>query len=177
MGAVREYLLTITVASLIVSLAEAVTPQGSVKRVIKFLGGLIVLLSALSPLGELISNWRLPEADWELSLADEVMVFQEQSNNMTGMLIIEKCEEYILDKARQLGAEIIPEISLAYPDGTPVPWRVTVSGTYTHSQKIRLSEFLARELAIPEERQVWRSCEDLAESSYSEANVKEIGTF
>ena len=50
MGAVRSWLLGVAATALVVALAEAIAPEGSVKKVCKLAGGLALMLAALSPL-------------------------------------------------------------------------------------------------------------------------------
>ena len=58
-------------------------------------------------------------------------------------------EAYIEDKAGSLGAEVRAEVEPGAGDG--VPERVTLHGTYS----AELSRFLASELGIAKERQIW----------------------
>jgi len=160
MGGIREYLLSIAAAGVLATLAEAVMPAGAVKRVVRFLGGLIVLLSAISPLTKLASG-RNPEiANWEMPHSDLVVYAEQQTKELTEMLIIERTAEYILDKAEQIGMKVTAEVILENKDLNPVPRSITITGIYTQLQKKIMSDYLEQTFGIPEERQVWRSCEN-----------------
>ena len=50
MELIRTWILTVTVSALVIAGAEALMPQGSVKRVGKLTGGLILVLGILQPL-------------------------------------------------------------------------------------------------------------------------------
>ena len=48
-GALREWLTSIVVVTLLLSVAQALVPEGNICRVASFLGGLILLLTMLRP--------------------------------------------------------------------------------------------------------------------------------
>ena len=49
MGFVRAWLLGVTAAALVLALAEALAPEGSVKKVCRMAGGMALLLAAAGP--------------------------------------------------------------------------------------------------------------------------------
>ena len=53
MGAVRGWLLAVIAASLLCALADALMPQGAVKRVGKLVCGLVIMAAIVSPLVDL----------------------------------------------------------------------------------------------------------------------------
>ena len=50
MELIRTWILTVTVSALIIAAAEALMPEGAVKKVGKLTGGLILVLGILQPL-------------------------------------------------------------------------------------------------------------------------------
>ena len=50
MTGIKNWLLGITAAALAVSLAQALTPEGTVKKIGRLVGALVLLLAALRPL-------------------------------------------------------------------------------------------------------------------------------
>ena len=50
MGLVRQWLLGVTCTAMVLALAQALAPEGSVKKVCRLAGGLALLLAAVSPL-------------------------------------------------------------------------------------------------------------------------------
>ena len=53
MTLIRTWLLSVTVSAMVIAVAEALMPEGSVKRVGKLTGGLILILGLLQPLTHL----------------------------------------------------------------------------------------------------------------------------
>ena len=49
MGAARSWLLGVTAAALAVALAQALTPEGTVKKVGRLVGGMVLLLAVAKP--------------------------------------------------------------------------------------------------------------------------------
>ena len=49
MGFVRAWLLGVTAAALVLALAEALAPEGAVKKVCRLAGGMALLLAAAGP--------------------------------------------------------------------------------------------------------------------------------
>ena len=54
MSFLREWLLGVTAAALAVALAQALTPEGTVKKLLRITGGLVLLLAVVRPLKGLV---------------------------------------------------------------------------------------------------------------------------
>lgn len=62
----REWLLGVVAAALAVSVAQALTPSGTVKKVGRLVGGLVLLLAVARPLLRMdVTAWDLPVWDTE----------------------------------------------------------------------------------------------------------------
>jgi len=145
----KTWLLGVVAAALAVALAQALTPEGAVKRVLRLMGGMVLLLAVARPLLRLAPS--------ELAMAVDLPAAQtaaEAGGEVIKELIAERTGAYIVDKGSALGVVCAARVETA-PDesGWPVPWSVTVSGTWTGEQRKRLSQAIAQELDIPEERQ------------------------
>ena len=68
-------------------------------------------------------------------------------------IIKAKTEAYILDKAKNIGAEISAEISL----NDLVPTGITVVGNLSPYARSSLAAIITHELNIPPEAQIWKS--------------------
>ncbi|WP_251447634.1 hypothetical protein [Vermiculatibacterium agrestimuris] len=149
MSAVREWLLGVTAAALAVALAQALTPEGAVKKVGRLVGGMVLLLAVAKPLLSLEPGTLAVTAGaWEQEAAART------GEDVMKTLIEEKTSAYIVDKGGALGMECTAQTQ-AEDDGSgwTVPWQVTVRGTWNESQRQALSDLIARELDIPPERQ------------------------
>ena len=153
MAFLRQWLLGVVSCAFLVSLLDQLTPEGSVRKLARFSGGLVLILCMLRPLGT--------AEPWELALdldgfsADRVAL-EEQYRDVSGQslaaVIAERTGAYILEEAARLGMQIQARVETAPgDDGMPVPVRVEITGAYS----AQLSEWIARELGIPGEEQVW----------------------
>lgn len=157
-GALREWLTSIVVVTLLLSVAQALVPEGSIRRVASFTGGLILLLAMLRPvLGADLERLRLDLDGYgqELRKAQEELA----ASYDTGLAerIAQRTAAYISDKADALGLEVEVRIETAPgEDGVSLPVKAEVTGPYSQE----LADFMARELGIPAERQVWHEREN-----------------
>ena len=152
-GALREWLTSIVVVTLLLSVAQALVPEGNIRRVASFLGGLILILAMLRPvLGADLERLRLNFDGYEQELRQ---VREELSASYDAGLaerIEERTAAYISDKADALGLDVTVRVEAAAgPDGVTLPEKAELTGAYSQE----LADFMARELGIPAERQVW----------------------
>lgn len=155
MTILKDWLLGVTAAALAVSLAQALTPEGTVKKIGRLVGALVLLLSAVRPLMGLED---LPVGERSLSPDQEAVEQAARSGEeMMKTLIARKAGAYIVDKGQSLGFACVAEVGVAEDgSGWPVPWEATVSGTWTTRQKKALSQAMEAELGIPAQRQSFR---------------------
>lgn len=53
MEVIRDWLVGITCAAMVVALAESLTPQGTIRKIGRFTGGLVLLLAVVQPVMKL----------------------------------------------------------------------------------------------------------------------------
>lgn len=154
----QGWVYRVVCAAMLTAAAGSLTPPGAVRRLGRLTGSLVLLLVLLSPLvsvdGEALaralSEYRFPETRTEeLEEADEAL--------FRG-LIAEETGAYIAEEAAGLGAACTVEVETrVQEDGYLVPWAVTVTGALDGETRQRLARRIASELAIPEERQTYRT--------------------
>lgn len=152
---VRQWLTSIVTVSLLLSVIQSLVPQGSLRRVSSFLGGLVLLAILLAPLlGLDFAGLEVP--DWQKETEEVRRKLEAEEESALAAGIAGQTEAYISDKAASLGltAEVRVE-TVAGADGVPVPWRVEVEGGYTEE----LAQWMETELGIPRERQDWHGQE------------------
>ena len=156
MGFVRSWLLGVTAAALVLALAEALAPEGSVKKVCRLAGGMALLLAAAGPvlealdgnlLASAVEGWRDRSQRYEREL--------EENNERFYLAIIEEeTAAYVMDKARELGFECAVEVTCGYDEnGVPCPWEVTARGVWTEEMRAAVGRLLEDDLGIPPQRQ------------------------
>ena len=152
-GALREWLTSIVVVTLLLSVAQTLVPEGSVRRVASFIGGLILLAALLRPvLGADLERLRLDLDGYEQALQEAREELASSGETELTERIEERTAAYISDKADALGLEVAVQVEAAVgPDGVTLPEKAELTGPYSQE----LADFMTRELGIPAERQVW----------------------
>lgn len=160
MGALREWLLSVTAAAILCALAQGLIPPGPVRRVGRLTAGLVMAAALLAPLASLrgvdpeqwLESWQPQE---------EVQGLEEQRDETMKTIIEAECSAYIVDKAAQLGAECEAQVVCA-PEGEGVflPWQVTITGDLSPGQREQLTGQLQEELGVPPERQQYGTKEE-----------------
>lgn len=152
-GAVREWLTSIVVVTLLLSVAQTLIPEGSIRKIASFTGGLILLAALLQPvLRADIGGLRLDLGDYERSVAERQAELDSAGKEALAELIEARTAAYISDKADALGLSVEARVETeAGEDGVPVPVSVRLRGPRSEA----LAAYIEGELGIPRERQVW----------------------
>lgn len=152
----KSWLLGVTAAALAVSLAQALTPEGTVKKVGKLVCGLVLLLAVVRPVAAvdpaaLISDWAGPGGLSQTGAG-------ESGKEALKILIAQKTGAYIVDKGQSLGCQVTEAAVTAAVDasGWPVPHSVRITGRWTEEGRQALSRAVEEDLAIPGERQSYQ---------------------
>lgn len=153
MSFLREWLLGITAAALAVALAQALTPEGAIKKTVRLAGGLVLLLAVVNPLkGFTPAALPAPEA-----LTPSAEAAAAGGEEVMKTLIAQKAGAYIVDKGLALGCPCTAQVTVAEDEnGWPIPWSAEVRGRWTDKGKAELSQAIAQELDIPTQRQSFR---------------------
>lgn len=152
----REWLLGITAAAMLIALAESLIPPGAIRRIGKLSGGLILLIAVLQPmltveysaLSESFSRYRNDLGEYQAQ--------PETGNFQIMKTIIEaKSAAYIQDKAEGLGIVCEAEVCCTADDtqSYPYPASVKIKGNLSAGQIRQLQELIEAELAVPAEEQ------------------------
>jgi hypothetical protein len=164
METIRNWISAVTAVSILVSAALAVTPEGAVKKILRFVGGLILFIVLIAPLKEIsisdIAYFSMQyRADFE-NYRDKLLF---ENSSMIKTIIEDRTRTYILQKAEELGIQCDVRVYAKTPDdGYPYPHKaVIMTGAETgREQRQMLSRLLESELGISAENQEWRQVED-----------------
>lgn len=151
---IRQWLLGVAATALLVTLAEGFVAQEALRRLTRLVGGVLLALALLRPLGN------LPGEEMDLSLAEyrrEMEELTEQYHrewDMTYSAIIEEeLAAYIVDKAADMGLETKAQVRVSVDErGILLP----VEAQLTIPEEPILSGWLDEELGIPTQAQYWQ---------------------
>ena len=153
MEAVRVWLTSVVLVSVLLSAAQSLIPPGTVRKAAGFTGGLILLLVLLRPvLGADLEHLELDFDHYQAAVEERQEELADTQTEAMASIIAEQTEAYILDKAGELGLEVTVRVETRTEgNGIPVPWSAELTGSWSQA----LASALETELGIPAERQVW----------------------
>ncbi len=158
MESLRTWLSSIVAVTLLIAMAESLVPEGTMRRVAGFTGGLVLLLALVRPVlaGGLL-DLTLETEKWTAAIEEEQASLSRQGEDALAALIAERTASYIWDKGAALGLEVKANVETRTGEaGLPVPERVELEGPYSKE----LADYITHELNIPPERQVWNEQEN-----------------
>ena len=117
MEAVRTWLTAVVLVSLLLSVAQSLIPEGTLRRAASFTGGLVLLFALLRPvLGADLGRLELDFDGYQAEIADRQEELAAAQTETLAELIAEETEAYIWDKAGELGVEVTARVSLEHWD-------------------------------------------------------------
>ena len=158
MEIIKGWLVGITCAAMVVALAEGLMPQGTVRKIGRLTGGLVLLLAIIRPLLSLDPAALSTEFMGETEAWSGTAACLDQTNDdLLKTIIAQRTGAYILDKAAALGAtcQVVVTVGPLEEGGYPSPQAVTVSGELTRQQRQMLTQTITADLGIPAERQTY----------------------
>ena len=153
-AAVRGWLTSIAAVTLMLTVVQTLVPEGTIKKIAGFTGGLLLLAALLQPaLKTDLGRLRLDFSDYEKAIETRAEELDAAGKDELAFIIEARTAAYISDKADALGLRVAARVETEPgADGeTPLPASVDLTGPYSRE----LADWIAVELGIPAERQVW----------------------
>ena len=150
----KTWLMRVIAAAILCTIAQDLSPKGSVKQVGRLVCAMVLLCVVLSPVKTLDmaagSQWL---TNYRATLADSRAALAEQGEEIQMAVIGEKYRAYIEDKGAQLGLNCQAQVDCREEGEIYVPDRVQVTGDLAQGDWDGLSRCLEEELGVPPERQ------------------------
>ena len=150
--AVREWIRSIVMVTMLLSVGQAMVPEGQIRKIFSFSGGLVLVIVLLHPVLGLEGSVLIePLEVYERQIFKQKEELEQMVRAEQETIIEENLTAYISDKAEALeeGGAVRIRAETA-EDGT-----VTLSAELVGQPSEQLTEYLEQELGIPRERQVW----------------------
>ena len=126
----KTWLMRVIAAAILCTIAQDLSPKGSVKQVGRLVCAMVLLCVVLSPVKTLDmaagSQWL---TNYRATLADSRVALAEQGEEIQMAVIGEKYRAYIEDKGVQLGLNCQAQVDCREEGEIYVPDRVQVTGT------------------------------------------------
>lgn len=153
----KTWLMRVIAAAILCTIAQDLSPKGSVKQVGRLVCAMVLLCVVLSPVKTLDmaagSQWL---TNYRATLADSRAALAEQGEEIQMAVIGEKYRAYIEDKGAQLGLNCQAQVDCREEGEIYVPDRVQVTGDLSQGDWDGLCRCLEEELGVPPERQEFR---------------------
>lgn len=155
MNLLSGILFRVTAAAIICAVLRGLPLSGSIKKLMQILCGIFMLLTvfsvheagSLDGCGDILGNV-------SQQAQDIVQNSKEDTLEQMRKIIIAETEAYILDKAKNYGAELSVEVSVNDSD-LPVPCGVTIRGSVSPYARRQLQQIIADDLGIETGEQEW----------------------
>ena len=152
-GAVRSWLTSIAAVTLMLTVVQTLVPEGTLRKISGFTGGLLLLAALLQPVLKTdLGRLRLDFSGYEEAIETRTAELDNAGKEELAAIIAGRTAAYISDKADALGLEVSVRVETEPgEEGTPLPVSAELEGPYSQD----LADWIAGELGIPAERQVW----------------------
>ena len=157
----REWITGITCAAMLLAVAQSLVPDGAVKKMLHFTGGLLLMSVIGLPLLRMDST-ALSDylTEYEIKLSRSGIQLTEENEVMMKDIVAAQCEAYLQNLAEELGLSCRFEVHCAMSaEHYPVPYVVHISGEANAEQQRMLMLAIAQELGVSMERQYWNGGE------------------
>ena len=151
-GAVRSWLTSIAAVTLMLTVVQTLVPEGTLRKISGFTGGLLLLAALLQPVLKTdLGRLRLDFSGYEEAIETRTAELDNAGKEELAAIIAGRTAAYISDKADALGVRVRVRVETEEREGIPIPVSVELEGPWS----AELSVWIEAELGIPAERQVW----------------------
>ena len=156
MDALRQYILSITVAAILCGLVLSIAPKGQFQGILKLVCGVFLALLVMEPITRLDPQQIVSRftGNWDTEGEAAAAFGEEAARDSVASYIKREAEAYILDKASIYGAELVVDIEMGAGE-MPVPESIRIQGSISPYGRMQLQQLLTEEFGIPKEQQIW----------------------
>lgn len=154
---IGAYLIAVTAACMLAVMADALVKSPPVRRVARLVGGLLILLTVLSPLVRLEARdfTEFVEGfaqDADLNAEAVQTDYREQWAERVRELLEQNIEQQAASMGLTLRAEVVVRIGEC-----PEPESVTLHGAVAPEEQMALQVYLVQTLGFAKERVIWEA--------------------
>jgi stage III sporulation protein AF len=153
----RSWIISVAVSAMLIAIAEGLMPAGTVKKVGKLTGGLVLMLGMLQPIVRLDYEDLFLAANGAANITMETKEEQQESNDALLKSIIEReLNAYVLDKAQSFGYSCTVSIFCELGENNvPYPDRAEIRGLLAEEQRQKITKILSEDLGISKPKQTY----------------------
>ncbi len=155
---VHNYIQTLVCSAVFCFLALALTPEGSGKKAVGIACAAAMMIAVISPIVSIdLSDYSKTLTEYKLKAEEYADSGKTESENLNRLYIQDKCRAYILDKAKEMGADI-DDVTVSAEwstDGFWYPVSCEISYSCNDAQRAELEAFIGAQLGIGKDDQKW----------------------
>jgi len=149
----KEYVLEILTVSLCCRILQQILPEHGGEELLHLVSGVLLTVVLLQPLTKLRLNDFLDLQQYLPESPDYLLAAgKETADVVKRQYINDRYEAYILDKAKAMGADILPEIQI---DSSGIPVAAQIQGCMDPQIQNQLEKILITDMGITKENQQW----------------------
>lgn len=155
---VHNYIQTLVYSAVFCFLAMALTPEGSGKKAVGIACAAAMMIAVISPAVSIdLSDYSKTLTEYKLKAEEYANSGKIESENLNRLYIQDKCQAYILDKAKEMGADIEDVTVTAEwsTDGFWYPASCEIWYCCTDVQRAELETLIGTQLGISKDEQKW----------------------
>jgi stage III sporulation protein AF len=154
MDFLRTWFLEVAGTAIVGVFALAVTPPGTVKKIVRAASALLLMIAVLRPLTGWSGSHPADIGAWRAE-PGVTAPFSESRDELLSAIIAERTAAYIVNKAQALGLVITVSAQCRMGEHYPEPWAVTILSERPEHAKSALGGLIGQDLGIPAERQFY----------------------
>jgi len=156
MEEIRNYLISVVAVCMIPVLAGVLIQKSALQKIVRLLGGVLILLVAIRPLLSLDTDKITSYLEeFHTTYRFDTGRIKTSQDALLRQRVKQTAETFIENEAKEIGGTVQAEITLS-EDEYPVPFAVRLTGTLTPEQVRTVSAYIENTLNIPPGRQEWR---------------------
>lgn len=155
---VHNYIQTLVYSAVFCFLAMALTPESSGKKAVGIACAAAMMIAVISPVVSIdLSDYSKTLTEYKLKAEEYANSGKIESENLNRLYIQDKCQAYILDKAKEMGADIEDVTVTAEwsTDGFWYPASCEIRYGCTDVQRAELESFIVAKFGISKDEQKW----------------------
>ena len=152
------YIQTLISTAVFCFLALALTPEGSGKKAVGLVCAVAMIIAVVSPLASVdLSEYSKTAAEYKIAAREYAESGKQNSKNLNRLYIQDECRAYILDKAKNIGAELSDAaVTVEWSNnGFWYPVGCEIKYNCSDDAQAKLAGFIEAELGISRENQKW----------------------
>lgn len=152
---IGQYILSVLAAAIISSIVLRIAGKGHMAPVMKLLCGIFLVCTAVAPWLEIrTGDLNLLIESYSLEADSVVDAGLDDANKEMQGIIKHTVESYISTKAIQFNTTVEAEVIMS-DDNPLLPESAKITGVISPHAKRSMIQYIANELGIPEEKQLW----------------------